>query len=62
MDYGLLFAGMGTALAFFIYKTISLSFKVTRAKRIIIGMALGVMTVKVNRKTHEIDLNWKEGQ
>ena len=62
MDYGLLFAGMGTALAFFIYKTISLSLKLTTAKKVIISMALGEMTVKVNHKTHEIDLEWKEEQ
>lgn len=60
MDYGLLFAGMGTALVFFIYKTISLKMRLAMAKRLVLGIALGDVDVKVNHVTREVDLKWKE--
>ena len=60
MNYDILFATMGTALIFFIYKTISLHKELRTARDLVIGIALGDMVVKVNHQTHEIDLKWKE--
>lgn len=56
----MLFAGMGTALVFFIYKTITLQQKLNAAKGLIIGIATGEVNVRVNHETHEIALKWKE--
>lgn len=60
MEYGYLFAVMGTALIFFIYKTISLYRELIFTRRTVLGIALGELEVKVNHKTREISMNWKE--
>lgn len=62
MDYSTLFAVMGTALAFFVYKTISLYRDLMFTRRLVLGIALGDVELNVNHETHEISMNWKEEQ
>ena len=60
MDYSILFASMGTALIYFIYKTHNLRKSLSVTHAIITDMALGNVEVKVNRITKEIDIKRKE--
>ena len=60
MDYATLFSIMGTALLYFIYKTHRLRGTLEEARRVVIGIALGDVVVKVNHATKEIDIKWKE--
>lgn len=62
MEYATLFAVMGTALVFFVYKTISLHMMLRTARSLVLGIALGDVEIQVNHKTKEINLQWKEEQ
>lgn len=60
MNYSLVFSIMGTALLYFAYKTFTLHKSLQTARELVLGIALGDVEVKVNRKTKEIDLKWKD--
>lgn len=60
MNYAYLFSGMGTALLYFIYKTICLHRSLSDARKTVIGIALGEVEVKVNHETKQIKMIWKE--
>lgn len=62
MEYAGLFSFMGTSLLYFVYKSFSLRKRLNEARDLILGMALDEVDVRVNRRTKEIDIKWKESK
>lgn len=62
MEYATLFSAMGTVLIYFALKSFVLRKRLEEARELIVGIALDEVDVRVNRKTKEIDIKWRESK